>query len=288
MQKVIFLRGLPGSGKSTWAKEFISKNPNWVRTNKDEIRLQLGITNWSKEQERIVEETEYMAVEFALRGDSSVIIDNTHFNPKFEMRYRELADRYKAEFEIKFFDTPLHTCLERNRNRENPVPEKVIMNMWRKHIQPDSNYWDNPDELPECVIVDLDGTLCLFDKENPYDRDFSKDKLNEAIRDILWGLKMAWTGSANKHIIIFSGRDGKFQEITQNWLFKNDVPYNQMYMRSPGDTRSDVVVKEEFYNWHIKDKYKVRFVIDDRKQVKRLWNKLGLFVFDVNQFDIEF
>ena len=28
MKKVILLKGLPASGKSTWAKELIDKNPN--------------------------------------------------------------------------------------------------------------------------------------------------------------------------------------------------------------------------------------------------------------------
>ena len=37
-----------------------------------------------------------------------------------------------------------------------------------------------------------------------------------------------------------------------------------------------------------KRKYNVRFVIDDRKRVKRMWVDEGLFVFDVNQTDEEF
>lgn len=288
MLKIIFLKGVPGSGKSTWAKEYIANNPGWVRTNKDEIRLEMGITNWSKAQEKIVEQTEFNRVRDALENGYNVVIDNTHFNPYFEEQYRKLASRANAEFEVKFFDTPLAECLRRNALRENPVPEKVIVDMWRKNVQPDIDYWDNPDELPECIIVDLDGTLCLFGKENPYDRDFSKDKLNEAIRDILHGLRMAWTGSAHKTIFLFSGRTSKFLGQTQQWLFDNDVPYDKLVMRKEDDNRSDVKVKEDMYNAWIKDKYKVRFVIDDRKQVKRLWNKLGLFVFDVNQFDVEF
>ena len=38
----------------------------------------------------------------------------------------------------------------------------------------------------------------------------------------------------------------------------------------------------------VKDKYNIVGVFDDRKHCKRLWNELGVFVFDVNQYDIEF
>jgi adenylate kinase family enzyme len=36
--KVLILRGLPGSGKTTWAKEFCEKNIDWVRVNRDDLR----------------------------------------------------------------------------------------------------------------------------------------------------------------------------------------------------------------------------------------------------------
>lgn len=42
MNKVIILYGPPASGKSTWAKEFIKEKTQWIRVNRDDIRLMCG------------------------------------------------------------------------------------------------------------------------------------------------------------------------------------------------------------------------------------------------------
>jgi len=42
MLTVTILKGLPGSGKTTWAKEQIAKSPgNYKRINKDDLREML-------------------------------------------------------------------------------------------------------------------------------------------------------------------------------------------------------------------------------------------------------
>lgn len=43
MNRLIICRGLPASGKTTWAKEWVMKDPgNRVRINLDDIRSMLG------------------------------------------------------------------------------------------------------------------------------------------------------------------------------------------------------------------------------------------------------
>lgn len=41
MKKLIILVGISGSGKSTWATEYIQKNPDTLRINRDDIRKSL-------------------------------------------------------------------------------------------------------------------------------------------------------------------------------------------------------------------------------------------------------
>ena len=39
-KKVILMRGLPGSGKSTYAKKVVEENPNaFKRINRDDLRM---------------------------------------------------------------------------------------------------------------------------------------------------------------------------------------------------------------------------------------------------------
>ena len=47
-------------------------------------------------------------------------------------------------------------------------------------------------------------------------------------------------------------------------------------MRKEGDFRRDSIVKQEIYEQHIKDKYVVEFVLDDRDLVVSKWRELGL------------
>lgn len=42
MLKVMFLQGLPGSGKSSFAKNYCIKNKDWVRINRDDLRHMRG------------------------------------------------------------------------------------------------------------------------------------------------------------------------------------------------------------------------------------------------------
>lgn len=42
MSKLIILQGIPGSGKTTYARQFCKDHDNYVRVNRDDIRNMLG------------------------------------------------------------------------------------------------------------------------------------------------------------------------------------------------------------------------------------------------------
>ncbi len=48
--KIIITRGIPGSGKTTWAKNFVKNNPNYIRISRDDLRsILIGKWDWSIE-----------------------------------------------------------------------------------------------------------------------------------------------------------------------------------------------------------------------------------------------
>ena len=55
--------------------------------------------------------------------------------------------------------------------------------------------------------------------------------------------------------------------------------YYELHMRAEGDMRKDSIVERELFDAHIKDKYDVVAVFDDRPQMIRLWNLMGLKTF---------
>jgi predicted kinase len=138
MKKLYFLRGLPASGKTTWAKKKLATlNRDGVRkavrTNKDEIRKRLLAKGINSETRVIRGETELVTK--AMKAGLQVVIDNTHFHPPHELRYRQLADECGYKFVIKSFThVSVEVCVRRDQKRRNSVGEWVIRDMQNKYL----------------------------------------------------------------------------------------------------------------------------------------------------------
>lgn len=279
MQKVILTKGLPGAGKDYWAKQFVLDNPSYIRINRDDMRNMRG-KYWLPKQEDLITAWEESMVVMTLNKGYNVIIADTNLNPKVIERWKSVVARPNLVIEIKdFTHVPLKVCIERDLQRINSVGEKVIRRMYYQYLM-DANEIKQDPKLAHAMICDLDGTLCLFGKENPYDRDFSKDILNETILQII-------AGNPHNQLIFLSGRNGKYEKETREWLNKNVVekyPHlygYKLYMRKEGDNREDSIVKLEMFNQNIRDKYYVEFVLDDRNQIVDVWRSLGLICLQV-------
>lgn len=135
--------------------------------------------------------------------------------------------------------------------------------------------------MENAVIFDIDGTLASHENiRSPY--DLSKVYLDKPIIPVVDSLKVFH--QAGYKIIILSGREDKSRMQTARWFKMHEIPYDHMYMRATADRRRDSIIKTELYNEHIKDKYNVIGVFDDRLQVIReAWTVLGVFVFNCNQ-----
>lgn len=135
MSKLIITRGLPASGKSTWAKQWVLEDPEHrVRINQDDIRLMLG-KYWVPSREKLVQEIQFDAIVEALSRGFNVVIDNTNLNKKVLEKFDRLIRTFEDyEIEYKdFFDTPLSVCIERDKNRNLQVTEKVIRGFYNNY-----------------------------------------------------------------------------------------------------------------------------------------------------------
>lgn len=191
--KIILTKGLPASGKSTWAKELINQNPGkYRRTSKDDLRAMLDNGAWSHERERNIVATRDWLIQKALDDKMNVIVDDTNFEPIHEKTIRKLfGDR--AEIEIKFFDVDVHECIERNELRQNSVDSEVIYRMYRKYILPEKKSQNDRDlGLPGAILIDLDGTLAINHGRDYYNAETcDKDYINEPVLEIINGLSGA-------------------------------------------------------------------------------------------------
>lgn len=173
MKTIIFLKGLPASGKSTWAREYLEKNTNVKRVNKDDLRAMLDNSKWSHANEKFVLQLRDHIVIESLQKGFHVIVDDTNLHPKHEERMRQIARENNAVVEVKFFDTPLEECLRRDAARANSVGVTTIRQMYDQYMGSDVS------ELPLDKIWIIADTH--FTHQMLIDEEIRPDCYNELI-----------------------------------------------------------------------------------------------------------
>ena len=277
--KVILLQGLPGSGKTTWAKQYIKDNPNTKIVCKDDLRAMLDNSKYTKGNENFVLKIRDAIILAAVEEGKNVIVADTNLAAKHLYHITELV-KGKATVDVKsFLNVPIETCIKQDLQRLNSVGKDVILKQYYDFVckpnKPDYNNYKR-----NCILVDLDGTLALNNHGRSY-FDCStcdKDDVCNEVAELINRFKH------DTVIVYLTGRERKFEEPTKAFLIKYNLPNGILLMRNNEDNRKDYVIKEEIYKSSIEPYYNVKFVVDDRSQVIRnCWNKLGLFVFKVGR-----
>lgn len=288
MTRLIVTKGLPGSGKSTWAEKYVLEHEagTVVRVNRDSLRDMLHAGRWKgNKTEAFTREMRDRVVHAALNSGRDVIIDDTNLSPKTMADIERLANSPQYTLEIKdFTDVPLETCIKRDLQRTKSVGEAVIRRMYRDFLAPKPEVYDPDPKLPRVAICDIDGTLAIKGDRDIY--DYSRVEVDKPNLPIV---RLVQVLAYDRDIIFMSGRDDSCYEQTRDWIVEHlgyAYPESiELYMRKTGDKRKDAIVKRELFDEHIRDKYRVDYVIDDRNSVVGMWRSLGLTVLQVADGD---
>lgn len=127
MLQLICMRGYPGSGKSTRARE-IATELGAVIVSRDAIRETLLGRHWTgdAEGEARVSRVEGWRVVELLRAKRSVVVDNVHLNPDHLRDWQIVAALMGVGFEVVDVETPLDVCIARDSEREHGVGQAEI------------------------------------------------------------------------------------------------------------------------------------------------------------------
>jgi predicted kinase len=143
-RKVIITRGLPGSGKSTWSKQWTQDHPNFKRINRDDLRLMIYQGDWDENREKAVLYAREALIRSFLAHGYNLVLDDTNLVPwrmaETRNTIQECADllHIPVEVEIKdFTDVPVEVCIERDAKRPDStrVGEKFIREYYNKYVK---------------------------------------------------------------------------------------------------------------------------------------------------------
>lgn len=132
---VYITKGLPASGKTTWAKEHQKMYPMCKRVNKDELRAMLDNDRYGTDTEKFVCGIRDEIIRRAIEKNCNIIVDDCNLDPRHLVRFEKII-KDRANIVIKdFTDVPLNVCGYRNSLREKPIPDLDIINMYNKFIK---------------------------------------------------------------------------------------------------------------------------------------------------------
>lgn len=312
MQKIEVLVSIPAAGKSTYCRELMKKEPGtWKRLNNDDLRSSFDNGIWTKENEQLIRSTrQYLLKEFLAKG-FSVLVDNLNIGKRNWEEITKIAK--EANRDVMVYEKPffieLEEAVERDSKRTGTacVGRSVIERWWKdsgknqfKFYKPRMETYlkrttaadrvvepmKQDETKPKAIIFDMDGSLIDIGSRSPYDAnnchltDTPREMSVEIIKQMY---------NAEYKIIFCSGRMEKDRAHTKLSIegCLPEIEY-ELFLRKDGDQRKDAIIKEEIFNEHIKNKYWIKAVFDDRISVCRLWFNMGLSLFRIGNPDADF
>ena len=139
---------------------------------------------------------------------------------------------------------------------------------------------------PQAIIFDLDGTLCECEHRVHYMRERPKRREEFHSACIFDGVVAAvkalidMAETSGIEVILLSARPIRFKALTEEWLTKNAIYYDQLILSSYPEL-SDPEYKIKMYRELIEPFYDVIFAIDDRDTVVRMWRDNGVTCLDI-------
>ena len=272
------LKGLPGSGKSTFARQVVKESGNSGRINRDDLRAMLFNSEWTGKREQVTIDCEKAIADVLFKHSMNPVIDDTNLGAKHRQMWSDFAKDHQHMFVPHDMGVDIATCVERDEKRLKGVGRAVI---YRMALQNGMIEWgDRP-----IVLCDIDGTLADGRHREHFVQGEKKDwdsyyALLE--HDSPIDIVVRWVRELAKDhtICIVSGRPDTYQLKTTAWLMQNGIRYDWIFMRAGGDKRPDVQVKGDFLKWLPKEK--IAFAIDDRPCVIReVWRANGVRVIPV-------
>lgn len=129
MNTLYVMCGVPGSGKSTFSRQFAEEH---------------GLERFSFDEMRCFRLAEYMRPALkAMREGKSVILDTTNLRVNVRKKVLQAVEDIPCKKVVVYMNTPLEQCLYRNAHRENRLQDFIVESSYRSLQKPTHDEgWD--------------------------------------------------------------------------------------------------------------------------------------------------
>jgi hypothetical protein len=282
--KAIITVGISASGKTTWALQ----QTGYRVVCRDDVRRQIleskldrklvpgelwKMWKW-KDEDQV---TALVAIEIAdaVKNNQDIIIADTNLVEKYRKLTIKRLEELGYEVELKLFPIDFAEAVKRDAGRPDGVGAGVLWKQMKQyHETIGTQKYVRDTTLDKAVIFDIDGTTAKMSNRGPFEWDkVDQDTVIEDVAAMFHVYK-----AAGYKMIVMSGRDGICRDRTWQWLVDHDLKPCVLLMRAAGDSRKDSVIKRELFFKHVASYYNVCMVVDDRPQMTREWELIGLTV----------
>lgn len=302
MSKVIFGRGIQGSGKSTAAKAWEKEDPDHrIIINWDSYRNGHG-TYWVPSREKIVQTESVSAMKAAMSLKMDIWIDNMNLSENSKKPFLDVIEAYnklplnqdnKYSIEYRDFFIPVEECIRRDALRPNPIGAAIIRQTWNRYRtmicalenEKVANRVKQPVEgLEKAIVFDLDATLAFNLSGRPYWGEGCAEGITHDAPNIPIINMAKVYNKAGYHILIVTGREGtkEVQEATLEWLKKYEVPSSGITWRPVGDRSKGQEHKLRSLN-ALSEHFNIELVVDDSQKIVDCLRENGYTVLQPNE-----
>lgn len=210
MTTLIITRGLPGSGKTTRAREWVAEDPEHrVRVNRDDLRemahdgTHIKGGKGNDGTERAILKARDALVSTLLKRGLDVVVDDTNLPTRTVRDLRKLALLAGAGFEVwDMTDVTVEACIMRNSSRPFSVGEDIIRDLYNRFIKGKPYPLPIPDDL--FVTNGAEPEPYMAQGFQPEIRELSGVKMAPIVNSAYW---------ATEDGRIYSDHTGRFRKL---------------------------------------------------------------------------
>ena len=135
MQKLVVCIGLPGSGKTTWARNFIRNRKNWRLVSNDDVRVLLsGSNTYNSKLSPVVYQTAILYTRSLLKSGHNVILDGTYVEKELWKAIAEKCTKhshiYAKVFDITPYQARILGKFRAQKEKREIIPFHVLEQKW--------------------------------------------------------------------------------------------------------------------------------------------------------------